>query len=227
MRRILLAAALAAAGRVLAAPALETVTLEVIAFDRGRFVVARMADLGCVVALQGAISRAATLRFDEAIERAARAGCEQPWLLLESPGGLVADGIELGMAVRMQGLRTITRYDCASACALIFLGGTERWLVGSRARIGLHQAGRTYRDEKQCSSTLHSTAARDIRRYLHWAVPSTAEAVMETLMRTSCTAIEFVQGPRALDLGIATRVDRADEDVFGPRPARRPQERRD
>ena len=37
-------------------------------------------------------------------------------------------------------LRTVTRYDCASACALIFLGGAERILWGARARIGFHEA---------------------------------------------------------------------------------------
>ena len=200
--------------------AAEPVVQEVIAFEGGRFVVARSPDLGCVIALQGGISRDASFKFDGAIERAAAVGCAKPWLLLESPGGLLADGIDLGRSVRMQGLRTLTRYDCASACALIFLGGVERVLVGTRARIGLHQAGRTVRDEKQCSSTRQTPAARDIRRYLHWVVPATAEAVFETLMQTECTTIAFVQGPRAIELGIATGLERPGDDVFGPRKGR-------
>ena len=100
-------------------------------------------------------------------------------------------------------------------------------MVGPRARIGLHQAGHAYRDEKLCSSTLQTRAARDIRRYLHWVVPATAEALMDMLMQTSCTTIAFVQGPRTLELGIATMLERPGEDVYGPRQRRRAEERRD
>lgn len=226
MRPTLLAVALAATCHALAAGP-EPVVQDTIPFDGGRYVVARSAELACVIALQGGISHAATLTFDAAIARADRGGCAKPWLLLESPGGFLADGIELGRAVRLAGLRTIMRYDCSSACALIFLGGVERVMVGSRARIGLHQAGRTYRDDKYCSSTRQTTAARDIRRYLAWVVPATAETVFDTLMRTECTAIEFVQGQHALDLGIATSLDRPDEDLFGPRQRRTEKAKRD
>jgi ATP-dependent protease ClpP protease subunit len=191
---------------------------DVIGFDGGRYVVARSPELGCAIALQGSINRGSTLAFDEAIARAGRGGCADPWLLLESPGGLLSQGIELGKAVRIAKLRTIARYDCASACALIFLGGIERVLVGSRARIGLHQASSGPRGERQCASTLQTGAARDLRRYLSWVIPSTADEVVATLMDTSCATMTFVQGERAIALGLATRLERPDEDVFGPRP---------
>ena len=226
MKRAILVVLFATAGRALAADPAPVVR-DTIPFEGGRYVVALTADLGCVVALQGAISRAATLSFDTAIDRAASQGCTTPWLLLESPGGRLADGIELGRAVRLQGLRTVTRYDCSSACGLIFLGGTERLLVGSRARIGFHQASQTYRDERLCLPTLQTQAARDIRRYLHWVAPGSAEALVETIMRTGCTSMEFVGGQRALDLRVATRLERPDEDVFGPRQRRGTPERRE
>jgi hypothetical protein len=219
VKRALLVAMLAATCRALAAGPDAAVVQDTIAFDGGRYLVVRSAELGCVIALQGRISRGATLAFDDAVAHAQRT-CPNPWLLLESPGGFLAEGIELGKAVRLARLRTLTRYECASACALIFLGGVERVMIGSRARIGLHQAGSGPRDAPQCASTLQTSAARDIRRYLSWVVPSAADQVMDVLMDASCTSIVFVQGQRALDLGIATRLERPDEDVYGPRQQR-------
>ena len=195
---------------------------ELVPFEGGRFVV-RSAGGTCVIALQGSITRDASFKFDDAIGRAASLGCANPWLLLESPGGRLVDGIELGRSVRLQGLRTVTRYDCASSCALIFLGGTERWLVGSRARIGFHQASRNdvARQARECDPTLQNQSARDIRRYLSWAVPDSVDRLMELIVATSCRSIAFVGGQQALDLGVATHLDAEGADVFGPQEARR------
>jgi hypothetical protein len=194
---------------------------ELIPFFGGRFVVQSVGQV-CVIALQGTITRDASLKFDDAIGRAASLGCANPWLLLESPGGGLVDGIDLGRSVRLQGLRTITRYDCSSSCALIFLGGTERWLVGSRARIGFHQASRSYRgrEERDCDATPHNRSTRDIRRYLGWVIPAGADRLMELILGTSCKSIDFVGGQQALDLGVATHVDAEGTDVFGPRELR-------
>lgn len=176
-------------------------------FDGGRFVVARAADATCVIALQGTISRAASFAFETASGRADALGCAKPWLLLESPGGSLDEGIALGKAVRLKGLRTLTRDTCASACALVFLGGTERWLVGSGARIGFHQAARTHeREEKSCEATRQDRSFREMRRYLGWVDPAHADRLIETIMRTPCTTIAFVAGDEALALGVATHV---------------------
>ena len=180
---------------------------ETIPFDGGRFVVARAADATCVVALQGTITRAAAFAFEAASARAESLGCAKPWLLLESPGGTLDDGIELGKSVRLKGLRTLTRETCASACALIFLGGTERWLIGPRARIGFHQAARA-RDgeEKACEATRQDRSFRAMRRYLAWLDPAHADRLMDAIMRTPCTSIAFIAGDEALTLGVATHV---------------------
>jgi hypothetical protein len=52
---------------------------------------------------------------------------------LNSPGGLVFEGMELGTVIRDAQLETfISRGDeCASACALAFLGGTSRYATGT------------------------------------------------------------------------------------------------
>ena len=182
---------------------------ETIPFEGGRFVVARAADATCIIELQGTITRAASFAFETATARAEALGCANPWLLLESPGGSLDDGIELGKAVRLKRLRTLTRETCASACALIFLGGTERLLVGPKARIGFHQAARTHeREDKTCEATRQDRSFRAMRSYLGWVDPAHADRMMDTIMRTPCTSIAFIAGEQALDLGVATRVER-------------------
>jgi ATP-dependent protease ClpP protease subunit len=201
------AVALAAASGALAAANAPAPPQETIPFEGGRFVVARAADATCVIALQGTITRSASFAFETATTRADALGCANPWLLLESPGGSLDDGIELGKAVRLKRLRTLTRETCASACALIFLGGVERLLVGPKARIGFHQAARTHeREDKTCEATRQDRSFRAMRRYLGWLDPAHAERLMDTIMRTPCTSIAFIAGEPALELGVATKL---------------------
>jgi hypothetical protein len=60
---------------------------------------------------------------------------------LESPGGNLHAGIEIGKAIRLKGFTTYVMPDatCTSACALAWLGGTPRAL-SRYARIGFHAA---------------------------------------------------------------------------------------
>ena len=189
---------------------------EIVDFDGGRFVIAPSGDL-CVVALQGKITTDTSYKFEDAIAKSAKLGCDKPWLLLESPGGDVEDGIRVAREVRFQGLRTITRGACASACSLIFVGGKERVLMGPRARVGLHQPAtmRDYDKSRRCASASDSNGVAEIRRFLRWAVPDTAERIMDIILHTSCDSIEWIRGQQALDLAIATRLDSADVDVVG------------
>jgi ATP-dependent protease ClpP protease subunit len=191
---------------------------EVIAYEGGRFVVRRSGSGDCVVALQGFVSRDASFKFDDAIEKAVAIGCSRPLtMLLESPGGSLFDGISLGRQVRSQGLRTVARYDCASACAIIFLGGAERMLVGSRARIGFHQAALVGEKVRRCDRSMDSP---EIRRYLRFVIPANADRIYQIIMETSCDSIEWVYGQRALELGVATIVESEGVDLFGPKEDR-------
>ena len=189
-------------------------------YDGGRFVIAASPQRACLIALRGLITRDATFKFDTVLARTASLGCQMPWLMLESPGGALSDGIALGREVHFRQLRTITRADCASACALIFLGGTERVLVGESARIGLHQPATTrfIGNDRHCGGSIDSNGVRDIRTYLRWVVPTRADDLMRLLLRTSCDAIEWIDGPRAIDLGVATRLEDGANGTSSPRP---------
>ncbi|MBA5775872.1 hypothetical protein H2509_01890 [Stappia sp. F7233] len=61
-------------------------------------------------------------------------------VVFDSPGGNVLKAMELGRLVRSLGLVTvqIRNFDCASACALAFMGGVQR--VAEPGSIGMHKA---------------------------------------------------------------------------------------
>jgi len=201
--------------------AIAGVTQEVIPYDYGRYVIVRGADDTCVIALQGAITTDTRLKFDDVVALSRKMGCGKPVLMLESPGGGVVDGISIGKEVRAQGMQTVSRYDCASACGLIFMGGVERVLVGSRARIGLHQAASGNEQRRHCSSVAEGNGMPEIRRYLAWVVPATGAEVMKVILDTPCDTITWVSGERSLALGVATRVEAEGTDLFGPKAAQK------
>jgi hypothetical protein len=60
-------------------------------------------------------------------------------VLLSSGGGKMLPAIQIGEIIKAKGYTTIVKDYCASACALIWLAGSKRF-VSPTARIGLHQA---------------------------------------------------------------------------------------
>ena len=60
-------------------------------------------------------------------------------VVFDSPGGDLVAGIEIGKAIRLKGLKTLVAGGdmCASACALAWLGGIDRFMADG-ARIGFH-----------------------------------------------------------------------------------------
>ncbi|MBB3020420.1 hypothetical protein FHR70_003501 [Microvirga lupini] len=71
------------------------------------------------------------------------AGVRKGVVALDSNGGSLHAGIQMGTAIRLRGLATVVPVgsQCASACAIAWLGGTPR-MMGSDAKIGFHAAYR-------------------------------------------------------------------------------------
>lgn len=66
---------------------------------------------------------------------------KQGVIFLDSPGGSLNEGLELGRTFRRNGIITVVleKGACTSACALAWLGGVKR-LLGSTASLGFHAA---------------------------------------------------------------------------------------
>ena len=57
---------------------------------------------------------------------------------LNSNGGRIAEAQKISDLIRARGLSTYVTHQCASACTIIFLGGTQRHLHAT-AKLGFHQ----------------------------------------------------------------------------------------
>jgi phosphoribosylamine-glycine ligase len=93
-------------------------------------------------------------------------------------------------------------------------------LVGSRARIGLHQAALVGQKDRRCDRAIDSFGAAKIRRYLRDVIAAGADRIFQLVMNTSCDSIDWAYGQRALELGVATRLESEGIDVFGPKEDR-------
>jgi hypothetical protein len=66
---------------------------------------------------------------------------DQAIVIFDSPGGDVSAGLGIGRQIRERGLTTLVPmgYECASACALAWLGGAVRYMA-PKGSIGFHAA---------------------------------------------------------------------------------------
>lgn len=87
----------------------------------------------------GDIDRGFIGRFRAALD--ANPGINE--VVLGSDGGSVADALAAGRLIRARGLKTTLGGNCNSACPLVFLGGRERIVWASTARLGFHQISRS------------------------------------------------------------------------------------
>src|ERR1700733_4007001 len=89
-------------------------------------------------------------------------------VVLNSPGGWVADAVAMGRLIREKNFATEVEAGkyCASSCPLVFAGGVER-RAGERATIGVHQvaairsaAAVPPRDEMSIGQTISARCER-------------------------------------------------------------------
>jgi hypothetical protein len=58
---------------------------------------------------------------------------------LAGPGGKLAEGLEIGNTIRVHGYTTFVAAECASACSLVWLAGTARYVLAGGS-LGFHAA---------------------------------------------------------------------------------------
>lgn len=98
--------------------------------------VVRDGDGPAAITVEGTIDQGDDRRFaDLAL------GVDNAVVVFESPGGNLVSGLEIGRAIRLKRFVTWVpdNTNCASACALAWLGGTRR-LMADTARVGFHAA---------------------------------------------------------------------------------------
>jgi hypothetical protein len=92
-------------------------------------------------------------------------------IVLNSPGGSVADAIAMGRLIREKKFSTEVEAGkyCASSCPLVFAGGIER-KAGDKAAIGVHQVaalrtstGGAIRDEMSVAQNISASCQRYLR----------------------------------------------------------------
>jgi hypothetical protein len=68
-------------------------------------------------------------------------GIQDAVVVLKGPGGNAVAGMQIGKAIRQKGFLTVvpSSTNCASACALAWLGGLPRFMAQD-SRIGFHTA---------------------------------------------------------------------------------------
>ncbi len=127
---------------------------------------------GCLlIYADGEITTETPRRFREFIEGNSISFERTTTVVLNSPGGSLASGLELGSLIRQNGLAThislASRSDtgslrlagggsCASACAYAFLGGLRR-SIGPNARYGVHQVSTFAEINVQLSTAVGAT----------------------------------------------------------------------
>ncbi|WP_062012020.1 hypothetical protein [Aureimonas sp. AU4] len=119
---------------------------------------------GGELAAVGRIDPGTAERLRAALDGAGGEGVTR--LVLHSPGGSVEDALAMGRLVRERGIETRVPADgyCASACPLVFAGGTAR-MAGEGAWIGVHQVyaadpSTALRDVDRSIGDIQTTTAR-------------------------------------------------------------------
>jgi hypothetical protein len=89
-----------------------------------------------LVTISGPITQADQEKFSTVIQHVTEAVVS-----LDSPGGSLIAGLEIGKKIRLRNYATFVAdgSQCASVCALMWLGGTRRFLE-PRAAVGFHAA---------------------------------------------------------------------------------------
>lgn len=89
-----------------------------------------------VLLVSGVIGPGAHQQFRAALSRGS-----PKLVVLDGPGGVLGEALLIGEEVRRRRLDTLVapHRSCASACAIVFLSGSTKYL-GSGANVGLHSA---------------------------------------------------------------------------------------
>jgi hypothetical protein len=172
--------------------------------------------IGCIlIRADGEITNSTASEFESFILNKDETLNKDTTLVLNSPGGSLAGGLEMGSLLRARGISThIARIEsppndafslaegvCASSCAYAFLGGQRR-SIEQRSRYGVHQVS-TYSDDSIPLSQAVKTTQDVISQVIQYVEDMGASTEIVTLAtRTSDESIRWLEEGELSSFGI-------------------------
>jgi hypothetical protein len=101
--------------------------------------------------VSGQIDEDLNNKFNELLSIFEKKNCRKISLYLNSYGGHLFYGVEIGETVRKKNIETFITDNCDSACGYIFIGGIKRNIQKYRT-MGFHQ---TSVDDRRCITKKH------------------------------------------------------------------------
>lgn len=157
-----------------------------------------------------AAPEAGTVRLDGLIDFGATAGLERliaaggvRRLVLDSPGGLVAEARGLVRLVRTHRLATEVVRTCASACTLVFVAGAPRAL-GPEGRLGFHSYALRSGREGAVASLYMDPAAEQARDMALFRSSGVDDAFIARIVRTPASEMWYPDRDALVAAGVLT-----------------------
>jgi len=122
-------------------------------------------------------------------------------IVLTSPGGNIYEARGLSKLIRENGLGTLVKSQCSSACTTVFIGGITRELMPN-ARLGFHQ----YRIDATYSVFNADTSAEQKRDRLLYAAAGIQLWFLEKMFESRSDEMWFPEIDELLDAGVVTRI---------------------
>lgn len=125
------------------------------------------------------------------------------YLELDSDGGLISTATSIGGIVNEEGITTVVRENCASACVIIALS-SNNLLVTPDAKFGFHNASSIANSRSQRGRLNSKVASETLFNFLKGkGVPST---IIDQAKLTPATSMHNVTGQNFIDLGLAKQL---------------------
>jgi hypothetical protein len=140
----------------------------------------------------------------------ARIPANKGLVVLDSPGGNLSDGLNIGLLIRQKRMATVVYDQCVSVCALMWLAGVTRG-VSTEAGIGFHAAW-FLEDGKKVPSSAGNAVVGGYLMQLGFGY-----AAIESLTQAGPEDVEWLDDAKAKQYGIKVT-------VFTPKQSKQPQQ---
>jgi hypothetical protein len=118
---------------------------------------------------------------------------------LNSDGGLISEGLNIGLLIRQKAMVTAVYKDCVSVCGLMWLAGTYR-VVSTEAAVGFHAAYRLENGKPVEDGSANALVGGYLMRLgFSWAA-------IEYLTSAPSETVEWLNSDKAKKYGIVASV---------------------